>query len=361
MLKQRLNPLVATILLAVLSAVIAQGQTGTVPPPTPKVEKPVTVATQSETTTTLDPSRLSGTNATDAANAAQALGRYDQYRANSMQYIPNYLDTVSVGVAAGADIRVGVDVRNLTIREAIKHIFGKADLKYEVDPDVSDKIRVTLRADNITLTTAINALIESTGIGCTANTNTTTTDANGKHTAETRVYYHFIKRASGPLVRWRFPDINGNANSNNYGYWNVSPTASQWIDRTVNPAKAKGATNQQGAVTPDKQTTPPAPPVQKSTTVPGYVLPQGALPYVFDNQALPRFYQYNFSTAEERSTFTCPHCKEQVTIIKKHTAPKCPTCGRVFMDDWKFCPFDGTKRPAETTGWNFCPHCGKAI
>jgi len=65
---------------------------------------------------------------------------------------------------------------------------------------------------------------------------------------------------------------------------------------------------------------------------------------------------------EVRSTFTCPHCKQQVTVIHKHESPKCEKCGRVFHDDWQFCPFDGAKRPAGAdSDWQFCPLCGKSI
>lgn len=72
---------------------------------------------------------------------------------------------------------------------------------------------------------------------------------------------------------------------------------------------------------------------------------------------------YRYSTTEQRSTFTCPHCKGQATLLQTRRAqPACPKCQRTFQSDWQFCPSDGTKRPAATTGaWRFCPLCGKTV
>ncbi|HEU4753411.1 MAG TPA: hypothetical protein VFU47_09925 [Armatimonadota bacterium] len=63
----------------------------------------------------------------------------------------------------------------------------------------------------------------------------------------------------------------------------------------------------------------------------------------------------------QRSTFTCPHCKNQATVLRQRQAPKCPKCNRVFQPEWQFCPADGTKRPATTDDWRFCPFCGKRV
>ena len=51
----------------------------------------------------------------------------------------------------------------------------------------------------------------------------------------------------------------------------------------------------------------------------------------------------------QRSTFTCPHCKGQVTILRQKKPAQCSKCGRSFEGDWQYCPFDGTKRPASET------------
>ena len=70
---------------------------------------------------------------------------------------------------------------------------------------------------------------------------------------------------------------------------------------------------------------------------------------------------YSFGSREERSTFTCPHCKRQATVIRKVETPKCPKCERAFQPSWQFCPHDGTRRPASETTWKACPFCGKQV
>ena len=64
---------------------------------------------------------------------------------------------------------------------------------------------------------------------------------------------------------------------------------------------------------------------------------------------------------EERSTFTCPHCKGQSTVLRQRVQPDCPKCAVTFQPTWQFCPRDGTKRPATGNEWKFCPHCGKRV
>lgn len=64
---------------------------------------------------------------------------------------------------------------------------------------------------------------------------------------------------------------------------------------------------------------------------------------------------------EERSAFNCPHCKGQVTVLRKRQQPRCTKCSQMFQPDWEFCPRDGAKRPETAGEWKFCPLCGKAV
>lgn len=91
--------------------------------------------------------------------------------------------------------------------------------------------------------------------------------------------------------------------------------------------------------------------------LPSNIIVSGRQPTVLDP------FLYRYSTTEQRSTFTCPHCKGQATLLQTRRAqPACPKCQRTFQSDWQFCPSDGTKRPAATTGtWRFCPLCGKTV
>lgn len=68
-----------------------------------------------------------------------------------------------------------------------------------------------------------------------------------------------------------------------------------------------------------------------------------------------------YGLSEERSTFTCPHCKGTTTLLRQRQQPKCTKCSRAFQADWQFCPADGAKRPATPSQWKFCPHCGKDV
>lgn len=74
-----------------------------------------------------------------------------------------------------------------------------------------------------------------------------------------------------------------------------------------------------------------------------------------------RLHPYIFGLTEERSTFTCPHCKGTTTLLRQRQQPKCTKCQRAFQSDWQFCPADGAKRPAAPNQWKFCPHCGKDV
>lgn len=68
-----------------------------------------------------------------------------------------------------------------------------------------------------------------------------------------------------------------------------------------------------------------------------------------------------YSMREERSTFNCPHCKGQTTVVRRRQQPKCTKCDRTFQTDWQFCPADGAKRPPDPGAWQFCPMCGKRV
>jgi hypothetical protein len=250
-------------------------------------------------------------------------------------------------VGPGAlSMRIKVNINNENLREAIKKIIGKADVTYEFDADVPSDLKVSLKADNIMLSTAINVLTESAGIGCTQSNKHTVTDTNSVRADLKSTHLHFRKALAPPLGQ--------SPSSWLLNIPNVLFDKNQWSDTLNSPY---GTINKYFA-----------PNGQPGGTI---ITPNDANNYsnklldtlkVYSpdaNAAAPLL--YNLKSSEERLTFTCPHCHEQVTIIKKHVAPKCPTCGRLFQDDWKFCPVDGTKRPEDSGEWKFCPHCGKPV
>lgn len=78
------------------------------------------------------------------------------------------------------------------------------------------------------------------------------------------------------------------------------------------------------------------------------------------NSAFPSLTYQSLAT-ERHSNFKCPHCKNEVTVIRKKQNVKCPKCDLVFQEGWAFCPRDGAKRPADATEWHYCPICGKQV
>ncbi len=62
---------------------------------------------------------------------------------------------------------------------------------------------------------------------------------------------------------------------------------------------------------------------------------------------------------EERSTFTCPHCKRTITVLGQKD--QCVQCSRGFQRDWAFCPFDGATRATPLSDWKVCPFCTKGV
>jgi hypothetical protein len=246
----------------------------------------------------------------------------------------------------GLNARVKVNINNENIREAVKKVIGKSDVTYEIDADVPSDVKVSLKADNILLSTAINVIIESAGIGCTQSTKRTVTDTDKVKLTLARTHLHFTKAATPPL-----------RDSSSYWFQSMAPKLFEngnWPNKDFNLPNVlfKGA---DGKSPLDGLFENPKMKMDFTNK-----LSDGLKIYSSPKNGVQPFL-YNLTTSEERSTFTCPHCKQQVTIIKKHVTPKCPTCGRTFQDDWKFCPVDGTKRPEDSSDWKFCPHCGKAV
>jgi hypothetical protein len=61
--------------------------------------------------------------------------------------------------------RLDVDVKNETVREALKNILEKAKQPYVVDEDVPSDVRVTIVAKNVRLRAAVDLIADAAGIG----------------------------------------------------------------------------------------------------------------------------------------------------------------------------------------------------
>jgi len=190
------------------------------------------------------------------------------------------------------DKKIDLDLQNLTPKEAYRRVFEQAGLEASIDEDVPDEPRVSLAVRGVRLSTALELLGESTGLG---------------YSRQEDQKYRVGKREK------LGPGITGNLRIGGEG----SPFA----------------VFQQGA---------------------DALLRLG--PSLANPQGLTRVF-----VDEERSTFHCPHCKGQVTTLRKRQQPACPKCSRTFQEEWQFCPADGTKRPAVSGDWKFCPLCGKEV
>jgi hypothetical protein len=219
------------------------------------------------------------------------------------------------------DQRVSLDVTDMPVKQALKTLCDQAKVTLETEKDVPDDAKVTVKLNNVRFLTALNAVTESAGIGYQMQYTVKDKKAQGSVKVGKN-----LKPATG-VSRL----LNGKA-GNIYNWANGALTIPHVdINRPLF----------------DPQT-------GKKLVIPN--TPQAPLTFGHAPSGV-----YNLRTSEERHTFTCPHCKEQVTIISKRESPKCDKCGRIFQSDWKFCPFDGAKRPANADTWEYCPHCGKRV
>jgi hypothetical protein len=206
--------------------------------------------------------------------------------------------------------RVDVDLENATVREALKQVFGEAHQEYQVEEDVPDEPRVTLRARGLRLSTALQLVLPEEGVRTTL----------------------FVKDGKGTLRVYKVGGIN-------------APLPKPGLNVLGGISSFRFPLNADGTVTlPEK-----LPDELKNFLQ--------AHPDLNLNAAVP----YIMNLQEQRSTFRCPNCKGQSTVIRKADQPKCEKCNRVFMPDWQYCPADGTKRPAAASEWRFCPFCGKRV
>lgn len=201
---------------------------------------------------------------------------------------------------------VRLDLRDATIREAAHQLADQTKREIVVDPDVPENVRVSFGAQNVQLGTALDVLSQAAGARWGREVR-----PGEKGTAVYRIGKNApsLNVAGMPAFRFR-----GNGN--------------EITGLTIRPG-----------------TTFQAPSAAAAAQL----------------RTLENGLFYSYGSREQRSTFTCPHCKRQATVIRKVETPKCPKCERVFQPSWQFCPHDGTRRPASETTWKACPFCGKQV
>lgn len=202
------------------------------------------------------------------------------------------------------EARVSLQLENAPLREALEQIFSQAKLSYRVEDDVPADTRVTLQVKGARLSTALDLVLPPTGV------------AMSLELKDGKPVYRFYKgeRAAMPLGLSFLPSLIGGLD--------LKPGSSAALGLSQLHAFLKAN----------------------------------------PNLGLGDTLTYRFNLQEQRSTFRCPHCKGQSTVIRRADQPKCEKCSRTFLPEWQFCPADGAKRPAAATGdWHFCPFCGKRV
>lgn len=208
------------------------------------------------------------------------------------------------GMASAKQVRVNLELENASVRDAVKEIFTQAKSDFVVDSDVPEDVRLTIHVRNISLLTALNLVTEAAGVGWRLEAVATGAPATPQ-----------LKSEGAPGARYQLQQYN-----------------------LAGPRRYR---------------------IGKSIVGPGT-----AISIIGDRVMLnrmPEFFTFNSLQREERSTFTCPHCKSQTTMVRVQQQPKCTKCSRVFEKDWQYCPTDGNRRPAAPADWRYCPSCGKEV
>ena len=277
-----------------------------------------------------------------------------------LQYIPQ---------SPTPDFRVDLNCKNVSVKEALKQIMAATKSKVALESDVPESTRVTAVGKNLRLETALAIIADETGQNWTSETPLHWLQQSGKSSDGKNPLFVFrLGKTQRTLFLMNpgFYQTLPSGQTERY-YWNAQHTLH------FNESNASPSYNLSTAkiIAPTQKTEPlTLPSQQPGLQTPGEdwkegFPPQGRYNPGSGNQPGITYTPLSLSgvkVAEERSTFTCPHCKQQVTVLHQHTAPKCEKCSRTFHDDWQFCPFDGAKRPASAgTDWQFCPLCGKSV
>jgi hypothetical protein len=214
-----------------------------------------------------------------------------------------------------------LEFENVDAREALRALFRGVKRDYDiVDKELPDR-KISLKADNIKLTTALDLITQSAGLKWRAD----------KQKDKT-VYKIGKEIAASPHLSLDFTNATTILTDPATGRIRATyPNSLTTLDPNANKILYDTLTTQNPTV-----------------LMPG-------------STDLTSAGLYTANTLEERSTFICPHCKGQATVIRHRQIPKCPKCSREFLSDWQFCPFDGSKRPATASAWRFCPICGKEV
>src|SRR5690242_10341384 len=66
---------------------------------------------------------------------------------------------------SGDDTRIDLDLDNVSVRDAVKRICEKANQEYTIDDDVPATAHVSIHAQDVRLSTALDLVTQAAGIG----------------------------------------------------------------------------------------------------------------------------------------------------------------------------------------------------
>lgn len=244
-------------------------------------------------------------------------------------------------VPAVADVSVSrIDLVDASVKQALDSLFKQAKLTYEfVDKDEPDA-RITLKADRVKFATALDLITNSAGLRwAVVSKDGKTTYKVGKSVRSDSSFFTTLKMPNGNLFRRNNVAKLSTPTRIAQGTSSFFPRADSGIVYNVAPSLDGKKLNLDSSVLLAK--------------------PEKGIVNLLVSPDTSGWLTLN--QQEERSTFICPHCKGQTTVVRHHQQPKCPKCNRVFQDEWQFCPIDGAKRPPFPGAWRFCPMCGKEV
>jgi hypothetical protein len=235
-------------------------------------------------------------------------------------FTPSLITDTFDGAGDNDKTRISLSLDDASLKDAVKDICDQSHANYVIEKDVPQDARVTVHAKGLRVSTALDVVTQAANVGWSVET----TYKPASKSADKTTTYH-ITRQSGRSMYW---------------------TGNLALTPSLKALTTNG--NQFYTVAPNQRTSDL------------WFTPNGKS-LTFNQNKDYSNYLYELVAPEKRSTFTCPHCKGQVTIVRKPHAVKCPKCGREMQPGWQFCPNDGTKRPADPGEWRFCPLCGKPI
>jgi hypothetical protein len=220
--------------------------------------------------------------------------------------------------------RQDIDLVDVPLKEALKRVLEDSKTPYVIDDDVPNEPKITIKLTNAPLTTILDALTLSNGIGWRTEFKQSTTVETSNPAAKEE------KSKSGAARSDYLPILSA---GNRY-------VTTIHVGKTV-------------AKLPDS--------IQfRTLNIPGP--PTSPLPDVYRGAFPPPTPQLQvYRWQSQKLTFTCPRCHNSISILKQPEEVKCTKCQRHLEDNWKVCPIDGTKRPEPKDKWRFCPICGKSI